>query len=287
MNSTELTTALGVVEYSIDGTGPVVLVLHGTPGGIDHARAMARFLPRDRVRPLLLSRPGYLGTELGSNKTIDQQAALIVAVLDALSIETASVLSWSGGGPVGYRLAVLYPDRIRSIVALAGVSKAIPAPTNHLGERFLFGTPVGSWLLRTLASRAPKQVITGVLSGEGALTSAQLDEQVRDVLADDDKRRFVLDIGCAAQRYGSRKAGFANDYFQFTTIDTLDLEKITVPCLLVHGSVDIDVPPDHSEQAAARIPDAELAVVAEGTHLAFYTQPGAAELQKRAIDLLA
>lgn len=55
-------TALGPVEYAVVGHGTPVLVLHGSPGGIDAAALMARILPRDGVAAILLSRPGYLGT---------------------------------------------------------------------------------------------------------------------------------------------------------------------------------------------------------------------------------
>src|ERR1700759_2679744 len=73
-------TRLGPVEYARLGTGFPVVVLHRTPGGIDAAELMARFLPRDQFAPILLSRPGYLGTALGENRTIDQQADLVIAL---------------------------------------------------------------------------------------------------------------------------------------------------------------------------------------------------------------
>ena len=45
-----LLTQLGPVEYASVGDGAPVLVLHGSPGGIDAAELMARFLPRERCR---------------------------------------------------------------------------------------------------------------------------------------------------------------------------------------------------------------------------------------------
>ena len=69
-------TSLGPVEYARVGTGDPVLVLHGSPGGLDAAALMARFLPRNEISAILLSRPGYLGTKLDGRRTIDEQADL-------------------------------------------------------------------------------------------------------------------------------------------------------------------------------------------------------------------
>jgi pimeloyl-ACP methyl ester carboxylesterase len=91
------------MEYAVVGTGAPVLVLHGSPGGIDAAELMAGFLPRDGIAAIVLSRPGYLGTELGDRTTIDQQADLLAALLDHLGIERAGVFSWSGRAPARTR----------------------------------------------------------------------------------------------------------------------------------------------------------------------------------------
>ena len=60
MSAPIVMTAAGDVELEERGSGTPVLVVHGSPGGIDAARAMGRFLPEDRFRVIALSRPGYL-----------------------------------------------------------------------------------------------------------------------------------------------------------------------------------------------------------------------------------
>ena len=76
-------TTAGPVEYEAIGSGRPVLVLHGSPGGIDQAALMARFLPDD-LQAILVSRPAYLGTELGERRGLDEQAGLMIALLDHL-----------------------------------------------------------------------------------------------------------------------------------------------------------------------------------------------------------
>src|SRR5690242_3242224 len=212
------------------------------------------FLPRDRISAILLSRPGYLGTELGNRATIDQQADLLAALLDHLRIGRTGVLSWSGGGPAGYRLAVRHPDRVDAIVAFAAVSRAYHLSDQSLTTRLLFTTEPGRWLLRLLAAHQPKQYIAGVLSSEGDLTKEQLAQRVEEVFADPVKRHFVLALGPTASQDKARRAGYRNDLAQFAAITSLELEKITARTLVIQGSADDDVAPAYSTFAAETIP---------------------------------
>ncbi len=279
-------TRLGPVEYARVGTGRPVVVLHGSPGGIDAAELMARFLPRDRTSAILLSRPGYLGTELGENRTIDQQADLVVALLDALGIESAGVLSWSGGGPCGYRLAVRYPERISALVSFAGVSRAYHVRKPSVTDRMMFGTGAGHWLLRVLTAHRPADVVTGTMQSESSLTGQQLKDRVASIMADPAKLDFVLALGPTASTTSERRAGYENDLAQFEAIDSLELDRIAVPTLIVQGSADTDLPPEDSAFAAATIPGARRIDLADGSHLALYTHPDAASAQQQVIDFL-
>ena len=288
MDAQIVETRLGPVQVAVQGEGAPVLVVHGTPGGWDQAAAMARFLARGNasVKAILPSRPGYLGTDLERGRAIDAQADLHAALLDALGVERVGVLCWSGGGPSAYRLAVRHPDRVRALVALDAVGKAYPRPREDLPTRLMFTTRSGNWLLRALAAHAPQQLISATLDAEGSLTKEQLAARAAEVFADDDKRRFVLDLDATVLRHGDRAAGYANDLDQFEAIDSLELERVEAPCLIVQGGADTDVPPDYSEQAASTIPNAELLTLDGGTHLAFYTHPEAAGAQARALELL-
>ncbi|MDM0032816.1 alpha/beta hydrolase [Variovorax sp. J22P271] len=290
--TTALTTAVartpfGPIEYAIVGEGIPVLVIHGSPGGIDAAELMARFLPKARFKAILVSRPGYLGTALGDRRTIDQQADLLAALLDELAIARAAVYSWSGGGPAGYRLAVRHPGKVVSLVAFAAVSQAYRDTHASAVSRLMFTTSTGRWLMRVLAAHQPRQYIAGALSSEGHLTRAQLAAQVDAVFADDTKRQFVLDLGPTAEQGKDRCDGYDNDLAQFGRIASLELERITAPTLIVQGTVDADLPPSHSDFAAATIPGAELLALEEGTHLALYTNADAEAAQQRVIQFLS
>lgn len=46
-----ITTQLGMVEVEVHGTGTPVLIVHGSPGGVDGAQMMGHFLPRTASAP--------------------------------------------------------------------------------------------------------------------------------------------------------------------------------------------------------------------------------------------
>ncbi len=285
LNPTVIETALGPVEHAVRGDGPPVLVVHGSPGGIDAAEIMARFLVAAGRQAIVLSRPGYLGSPLDGRETIDQQADLLAALLDALGIERAGVLAWSGGGPSSYRLAIRHPQRVSGLVVCAGVSGPIEEPKEKLSEKLMFSTRAGEWLLHALAQHAPEQLVAATLDSEGSLDKDALKARTAEVFADLDKRAFVVDLAGTVTHRG-RQAGLDNDWAQFEAITTLELEQVAAPTLIVQGSIDTDVVPDHSIRAAAAIPGAELLTLDGGTHLAFWTHPEAAAAQTRALAVL-
>jgi pimeloyl-ACP methyl ester carboxylesterase len=279
-------TALGPIEYAVVGTGMPVLVIHGTPGGIDAASLMAQFLPTDRLSTILLSRPGYLGTPLTGCITIDEQADLLMALLDNLCIEQAGVYSWSGGGPVGYRLAVRHPDRVNAVVANAACSQAYHLPNQDLAMRLMFNTNAGQSLLKALAAHGGKQYIGSVIASEGDLTHQQIVQRIDEIFADDAKRQFIINLAPTVIPDKGRRAGYRNDLDRLAQITSLELEKITAPTLIVQGTLDSDLPPSHSYYAARVIPGAELLTLDSGTHLALYTHPQAAAAQARVVEFL-
>jgi pimeloyl-ACP methyl ester carboxylesterase len=278
-------TARGPVEYADIGDGPPVLAIHGTPGGWDQGLLLAGCLIDAGMRAIIPSRPGALGTPIASGRTWDEQADLFAALLDALQIDRAGIIGWSGGGPSTYRFAVRHPDRVAGVVAFACVSKRLEGH-DSLSERLMFATNVGNWLLRALAAHAPDNLVKSTLASEGSLTKEELEQRVAEVLGDEEKKQFVLDLDKTASDYKHRHDAYDNDMKLLYEIDSLELERIATPTLIVHGSADTDVTPDHGEYAAATIPGAQRLIMERGTHLCLYTHPEADKAQARVAEFL-
>jgi pimeloyl-ACP methyl ester carboxylesterase len=123
-----------------------------------------------------------------------------------------------------------------------------------------------------------------LVSQEGDLTRDQVKQLTEEVWEDPNKRRFALDL--MGTIVGDHKAGFENDVRQFPRID-LGLPGVGTNTLLVHATADSDVPYDHSENALAQLPNADLVRIEHGTHVSAWTDPDSEAIQACIADFLA
>jgi pimeloyl-ACP methyl ester carboxylesterase len=280
---TVIDTSMGPVQaHDSGGDGPAVLFVHGTPGGADQGALMGAFLVEAGFRVVAPSRPGYLDTPLTDDTASPaQQAALHLALLDALGVDDVSITCWSGGGPSSYELAAARPDRVRSMVAIAAVSK--PYTFEHPGqEKSLFSRP-GAWLMREMARHTPKSVVKMMTTEEGDLTKQQAKELVEATWEDEGRRAFVL--AWVDTVTGKRAKGFDNDRGRFPDLD-LDLSRVTAPTLLVHADTDSDVAYEYSQHAADALPDATLHTITGGTHISAWAGPDEVATQQLVAEFL-
>jgi pimeloyl-ACP methyl ester carboxylesterase len=271
-------TRLGPVGYDLAGTdGPVVLSVHAGAGGADQGRLFADWLRPAGYRILSPSRPGYLDTPLDSGRTLEAQADLLAALLDELGIDRVGVLAASAGGPVAYAFAARHPDRVWGLVTVAGTSRPKPPGNPPDPVRALFLSSIGQKLVRLTAELSLQTVLAGTLDE----TSTFTDEQKAARLA------YVMDTPAARESfeamldttfpYADRQPGTANDA-ELSRVP-LPLHRITVPTLVVHGTLDGDVPFADGEHAAATIPGAEHLWLPDDDHLGFWLGPAAGSAQ--------
>jgi pimeloyl-ACP methyl ester carboxylesterase len=283
--TTVVETELGPVEYLDRGDGAPVLFVHGSPGGADQGALMGGFLVRAGFRVVAPSRPGYLATPLtDAVATPDRQAALELALLDHLGLDQVGVVCWSGGGPSTYRLVAQHPERVTALACLAAVSGPYSFPSGLAGlEERVLESRFGGWVMKELVRHRPKDVVGMIPAEEGDLTKEQAKALAEQIWDDPVQRDFVLAL---AGTVAGRHVGLRNDAAQFPAIGDLGLASITTPTLLVHGTVDTDVPPEHSERALGAIAGAEILRVADGTHVCTWTDPTSDEIQRRVAEHL-
>lgn len=109
-------TPLGQLHYAEQGEGPALLLLHQTPRSHDEFAELMPLLGRE-VRAVAMDMYGFgLSAKPSGPQTIEQYAAGVVALADALGIEEFSVLGHHTGAIVAVEVAAAAPGRVRSLV---------------------------------------------------------------------------------------------------------------------------------------------------------------------------
>jgi pimeloyl-ACP methyl ester carboxylesterase len=258
-------TRRGVVEVARRGAGDPVLVLHGDPGGYDQALRLGEAVFPEGFEIIAPSRPGYLRTPLGDNRSPSEQAALLVALLDELGVERALVVGLSGGGPSALHLAAGYPERVSGVILGSAVTTAFDERMfdtgNPLVDPLLTSAPVldvRSGLMAVLRRVNPDGFVRGMHAGLSTLEGEELAAYVDSVTADPEQRSRALGVVSTVLPASARVEGTLNDERWFRELPLVEYGSIRCPVLVVHGEFDGVVPMAHAEFVAGAVRDARL-----------------------------
>ena len=250
-NSETVETNLGSVEYTLKGNnGPVLLFIHGTPGGYDQTTEAT-----DKFRVLTPSRPGYLRTSILLGETPLQQAKVFKALLDALGIDKVTVMGVSGGGPSSLEFAAKFPEKVHGLITFEAVSYA--EDFTETDAEIIGASDFSLWF---------QLVSMSFLSNENLASAIFPNPHNRKKLLNKQKnieelKRLVWSIWPLS----ARQEGIKNDYEQFSNFSA-PLNEITVPTLVIHGNEDINVDISHATKLIENIKGAELYTVKGGDH---------------------
>lgn len=107
------------IYYETYGKGDPVLVLHG--GGVGCMYEMGRLIDElsKNYQVIAVSTRGHGRSEIGSKVvTYEQRANDALAVLKAATNRPAMVVGFSDGAYTGYKLAAMYPDTVKKLIAI-------------------------------------------------------------------------------------------------------------------------------------------------------------------------
>jgi len=147
---------IGYVDMG-PASGPAVILLHGWPYDIHSFVDVAPLLASQGYRVIVPCLRGYGTTSFLSADTMRnaQQSAVgldIIALMDALKIQTATVAGFDWGGRTADVMATLWPERCKAIVSVSGYLISSPAgnqtplppePAFLFWYQYYFATPVG------------------------------------------------------------------------------------------------------------------------------------------------
>ena len=111
----------GRIAYVERGAGPTAFFLHGWPLNGYHWRgSMGRLSNLRRCIAVDFMGLGYTKVPAEEDLSPTSQANMIVAVMDALKVDRADLVSNDSGTAVAQLIAVRYPDRVRSMLITNG-----------------------------------------------------------------------------------------------------------------------------------------------------------------------
>jgi pimeloyl-ACP methyl ester carboxylesterase len=243
-------TRKGPVEYTLLGSGPVILVCHGTSSDCTSHEGYEPLLSAG-FSILTPSRPGYGRTPLKEGATAAESADLFMALQDNLDIKSCFVLAVSGGGPTGIALAANFPRRVRRLVLIAALTRPEGRASEpaYKSQVAFYGPMHGvMWGMLGLMSRlSPRNMARQTM----AIFSAHDPKDALDRLTPEDIKKI-----CLFYQHHSSRVGALNDLRH--TVGKELLQKIKMPTLVIHSREDKSVPFSHAEWATANIPRAEL-----------------------------
>jgi 2-hydroxy-6-oxonona-2,4-dienedioate hydrolase len=255
--STVISSAYGDIEYTEGGTGPDVLVIHGSGGGYDQGELIVQAFLDNRFHWIAPSRFGYLGSTFHEGATFDDQAHAYAALLDHLGVESVAVVAFSHGGPSALLFAALYPERVSSLTLVsAGV---VAASTGDQGGADRKGSTLTTiykhdWLYWGMTRLFKKQFMG--LMGATDDVIAELTPGQQELVD-----RIIEEMNPVSVR--SAGVGFDNR----AKLPGDRIAAIQAPTLIFHAADDTLQPYHNAEFAAATIPGARLLRFERGGHL--------------------
>ena len=239
------------VAFRVDGSGPGLMLLHGTGGNSDtNWSQLVDRLAESRT----VIRPDYSGSgetvDDGRPLTVSMLAAQVVAVAKKIGSIPFDLVGFSLGAAVAIYVAAEYPHLVRSVVSLSGFTTSAD-PRQKL--------QFGLWrdLIRTdQKAMARLLLITGLSP---------------DFLAAMDEAAMLQAIDTIVET--NNWDGMARQVELDLTIDVRDqARRLTQPVLVIGCAHDDMVPLAHSRSLASVIPNARYLEIETG-HLSTLERP--------------
>ena len=240
------------IYWDEQGQGEPVLLIMGL-GYTSHMWYRMRPLVAAQYRAVAFDNRGVGRSDVPPGPyPIALMASDAAAVLDAAGINRAHILGVSMGGMIAQEFALLYPQRVRSLIL------GCTAP----------GGPS--------AIRAEAEAIELLKARD--LTPEQMAEAAVQFIYDPATPRARINEDLAVRRpWFPRPEGYVAQLLGIFSWEACSrLPQIAAPTLVIHGESDRLVPPGNGKLIAERIPGARLVMIAHASHLFITDQPEAA-----------
>ena len=252
-------TAGGVKWHvQVMGTGPAVLLLHGTGSATHSWRDLAPLLA-ENFTVIAPDLPGHGFTSTIGRASPVNVAAAIAALMDALGLPPVLTVGHSAGAAIALTMADKNLARPRAVVSLGGALLPFPGLAGKLFPsmaRLLFVNPLMPELF-AMRTRMPGEVAAFLQRA----TASPIDARGVELY-----ERLLQTSG----HIGGALALMAS--WDLNALETA-LPTIDLPVLLLHGARDATIPASTSTTVAGRLPNGRLHILSGLGHLAHEESP--------------
>lgn len=270
----------GDVQNALRGTGPPILVLHGTPGGYDQALLLGAPLAEAGFQIIAPSRSGYLGTPLKAGLTPEEFADTLAQLLNDLGHRQVGLLGFSTGAAWAMAFAERHPERVRQLALVSPVIRRY-RPAEEATERGLLGDVILSqglsnftlWWLSIREAMDFPAVLRQILNAEGLPPEAALEVQqanARSPRIETWTRALLSTLSPLSERGD----GIRNDIVQIRNLPSFGGIPPELPILLIRGELDRDVPAEALAPLAEGPANVELRTIPNAGHLPWLSPTG-------------
>ena len=255
----------GTVHYVDEGSGEVLLFVHGTPTWSFEYRHLIKTLAK-RHRCIA---PDHLGFGLSARPggfaySPEAHASVLREFVDRLGLERFTLIVHDFGGPIGLPLALDRPSRVRRLIMINTWAWPLDDDPKMAKGARLIGGAIGRLLYR-YANASLKLIMPSAYGDRNKLTPS-IHAQYLNVFSDRNARVLVLHA-LARSLLGSR----AHYQSLLDRIATLG----GIPVLIIWGMKDTAFQPYQLERWRSLLPDAVVAEIPGAGHWPHEEEPAA------------
>lgn len=230
------------VHYRDEGSGPLLVLIHGTAASLHTWDGWVDELKNDfRIVRMDIPAFGLTGPEPTGDYSIDRYVEFLEAFASALNLDNFALAGNSLGGEIAWRYALAHPERVDNLVLIDAVGYA---RSEGQKENLAFKLARTSGFKTVMSKITPR-----FLYRQGLLEVYGDDSKVTEELVD---RYFRLSL-----REGNRRA-FAERVIAAQGPIKGDVRDITQRTLILWGEDDLWIPLQHGRNFARDIAGSQL-----------------------------
>ena len=246
-------------HVAVEGSGPALVLLHGTGASLHTWNGWAEALAGD-FRIVRMDLPGFglTGPHPAGDYSIGAYVRFVDAVTRRLGIDDFHLAGNSLGGRIAWNYAVAHPERVNRLL-LVDASGYPLRRTPSLSFRLAALPGIGDALAKLTPRILYRRSLEEVYADDSLVDEALVDRYFELSLREGNREAFLQRVRAASRSARDDPAAA--------------LAQIGAPTLVQWGGQDEWIPPEHGRRFAEDIPDARLVVYDDLGHVPMEEAP--------------